>query len=207
MPGRPWLRSRPAETLRRGQVQRFTPVDHLTAMVSTDEATVQIDRVRDSGQTYDLRFAEVRSYLVAVCRSLVGDDAEDVVQDTYLIGRSRLGQLRDPDALNSWLAAIAVNECYGRHRRRQRLATLLATLRPTQREPSDLDLRVVVQALPFRERTVVVLHFGHGLSLEEIAGLLAEKPSTIRSVLFRVKKRLRTELGEHPSGAERGDTR
>jgi RNA polymerase sigma factor (sigma-70 family) len=159
------------------------------------------ERVTDARQGYDLRFAELRGYLVGVCRSLVGDDAEDVVHDTYLVGRARLRQLRDPEALGSWLTAIAVNECYSRHRRRQRLAELLATLRPTGHEPSDPDLRAAVETLPFRDRTVVVLHYGHGLSLDEIGQLLGINPSTIRSVLFRARKRLRSRVAD-PSSAD-----
>jgi DNA-directed RNA polymerase specialized sigma24 family protein len=41
---------------------------------------------------------------------------------------------------------------------------------------------------------VVVLHYGHGLTLEEIAGLLNLKSATVRSVLFRARKRLRVGL-------------
>jgi RNA polymerase sigma-70 factor (ECF subfamily) len=61
---------------------------------------------------------------------------------------------------------------------------------------SDPGLRELVEALPFRDRTVVVLHYGHGLTLEEIARLLGEKPTTIRSVLFRARARLRADLSD-----------
>lgn len=175
-------------------MQRLLSADHLVRMDITDGVLVPPERVRDAAQTYDLRFAELRAHLVAVCRSLIGDDAEDVVQDTYLIGRSRLGQLRDPEAVGSWLTTIAVNECYRRHRRRQRLGEILAALWPSSGTTSDPDLRAAVQGLPFRDRTVVVLHYGHGLSLEEIGRLLATKPSTIRSVLFRARERLRGQV-------------
>jgi RNA polymerase sigma-70 factor, ECF subfamily len=175
-------------------MQRFGNPDHLPPVDATESARITPQHLRHARETYDLRFAELRSYLVAVCRSLIGDDAEDVVQDTYLIGRARLPQLRNVDSVRSWLTTIAVNECYRRHRRRQRLGELLAAFRPTEAEPSDPDLRAAVQALPFRDRTVVVLHYGHGLSLEEIGQLLGTRPATIRSVLFRVRRRLRAQF-------------
>ena len=68
---------------------------------------------------------------------------------------------------------MAVNECYGRHRRRQRLTQLLAGVRPAAPPESDLDLRSLVEALPYRERTVVVLHYGHGLTDEWVRVLSA----------------------------------
>ena len=174
-------------------------------MSAAKETVVPAEPVREAAETYDLRFGEVRSYLVGVARSLVGDDAEDVVQDTYLLGRQRLGQLRDHGLLRSWLTAIAVNQCYDRNRRRRRLVEFLGRSRPSEPVSSDLDLRVGVEALPYRDRTIVVLHYGHGLSLEEIAVILGAKPATIRSILFRARARLRRMLGDDPL-APRGGT-
>jgi RNA polymerase sigma factor (sigma-70 family) len=165
-------------------------------MSMAQDTVVPAEPVREANETYDLRFSEVRSYLLGVARSLVGDDAEDVVQDTYLIGRRRLGQLRDQGLLRAWLTAIVVNQCYDRHRRRRRLKDFLERSRPSAPASSDLDLRAGVEALPYRDRTVVVLHYGHGLSLEEIALILGAKPATIRSVLFRARARLRRVLSD-----------
>jgi RNA polymerase sigma factor (sigma-70 family) len=69
-------------------------------------------------------------------------------------------------------------------------------LRPSEPPRSDLDLRARVEALPFRSRTVLVLHYGHGLSHDEIAALLGIKPVTVRSIAFRARRQLRLELGE-----------
>jgi RNA polymerase sigma factor (sigma-70 family) len=186
-------------------MQRIGTPDHLPAVDAAESARITPEPLHHARETYDLRFAELRNYLVAVCRSLIGDDAEDVVQDTYLIGRARLPQLRNADSIHSWLTAIAINECYRRHRRRQRLSELLAAFRPAESEPSDPDLRAAVQALPFRDRTVVVLHYGHGLSLEEIGQLLGTPPATIRSVLFRVRQRLRGQFTTSTSTKSTGD--
>jgi len=165
-------------------------------MSATEGQAIEIEPLRDAAVAFDDRFAELRPRLVAICRSLAGDDAEDAVQDTYLRARSRLGQLREGTSLEAWLTAIAVRECYARHRRRRRLAEIVGAMRPSPPTPSDPGLRELVEGLPFRDRTVVVLHYGHGLSLEEIARLLGEKPTTIRSVLFRARARLRAALSE-----------
>jgi RNA polymerase sigma-70 factor (ECF subfamily) len=165
-------------------------------MSSPEPLVVPLGRVRASIEAYDSEFARLRPYLVGICRSLVGDDAEDVVQDTYLTGRSRLEQLRDKGLLRSWLTTIAINRCFDRHRRRQRLQSLLGSIRPRPAPASDLDLRAQIEALPNRSRTVLVLHYGHGLSHDEIASLLGLEPVTVRSIAFRARRRLRLELGE-----------
>ncbi len=165
-------------------------------MSATEGQAIELEPVLDAASGFDERFAEARPRLVAICRGLVGDDAEDAVHDTYLRARSRLGQLREPASLEAWLTAVAVRECYARHRRRRRLAEIIGAMRPSSPAASDPGLRELVEALPFRDRTVVVLHYGHGLPLEEIARLLGEKPTTIRSVLFRARARLRADLSE-----------
>lgn len=165
-------------------------------MSATEGQAIELEPVRDAASAFDERFAAARPRLVAICRGLVGDDAEDAVHDTYLRARSRLSQLREPASLEAWLTAVAVRECFTRHRRRRRLAEIVGAMRPSPPAVSDLGLRELVEALPHRDRTVVVLHYGHGLPLEEIARLLGEKPTTIRSVLFRARIRLRANLTE-----------
>ena len=53
----------------------------------------------DAREDFDARFGSVRDRLLRITGSLVGaDEAEDVVQDTYLLGRARFGQLREHGA-------------------------------------------------------------------------------------------------------------
>src|SRR5215469_15790046 len=56
--------------------------------------------------------------LYSYCRSLLREpaDAADAVQDTFLIATAKLGGLRDPGKLRSWLYAVARNECHRRLR-------------------------------------------------------------------------------------------
>ena len=119
--------------------------------------------------------------MFAVARSILGaQQADDIVQDTYLAARSRIDQLRDVSALDRWLARIAENLCYQALRRssvQDRHHPRLADQPPA----SDPALRELIERLPLRERAIVVLHYAHGYSLEEVArhpvALLPEHPS------------------------------
>jgi hypothetical protein len=44
----------------------------------------------------------------------LGDEAAEVVRDTFIVAMSKLGGLRDPDRLGDWLHAVARNECLRR---------------------------------------------------------------------------------------------
>lgn len=51
-------------------------------------------------------------------------DADDVVQETFLVAFTRLSELREPAAFRGWVARIAMNEVRGRLRKRKWLRRL-----------------------------------------------------------------------------------
>jgi RNA polymerase sigma-70 factor (ECF subfamily) len=155
--------------------------------------TSELTDATEARANFDARFAMARERLLRITASLVGaTDAEDVVQDTYLLGRTRFDQLRDGAAFEPWITRIAVNVCFGRYRRLKRLRELLPTLLPRKAPASDIGLRELVEKLPPRERTVLVLHYGHGYRLEEIAAILDLTHTNVRTVIARTRKRLYT---------------
>jgi RNA polymerase sigma-70 factor (ECF subfamily) len=58
-------------------------------------------------------------YLLGLATRLVGNrhEAEEIVQDTFVIGLTELGNLREPAAVRAWLAQIAVSLVSRRLRR------------------------------------------------------------------------------------------
>lgn len=154
------------------------------------------EAIRDLEHEFHDRFEAVRPRLVAVCRTVIGvDDADDVVQETYLRARERIAQLREPDAFEAWLVRIALNEARSVARRRTRHQQPLGELDPPSRARSrDVALLELVDALPLRERMVVVLFYGYGYGLHEVAPLLGISHINARTVLFRARRRLRNAL-------------
>ena len=164
-------------------------LESIEALEVTDETDARAD--------FDARFAMARERLLRIAGSLGGaQEADDVVHDTYLLGRQRFGQLRDRSAFEPWLTRIAVNQCFGRHRRTRRLRELLPSLLPRRAASSDIGLRELVERLPSRERTILVLHYGHGYGLEEIATILDLTHTNVRTIIARGRKRLFTAWRE-----------
>ena len=147
---------------------------------------------------YDERFELVRARLLRVCIGLVGADAaEDVVQDAYLRGRQRIGQLRDQDLFDGWITRLAVNLCVNRHRAGGRLRALLPRLASgtsQRRIGRDVALRELIERLPPRERTLVVLHYGHGYRIDEIARMTGLSTGNARTIIFRARRRLGEQI-------------
>jgi RNA polymerase sigma factor (sigma-70 family) len=163
----------------------------------TEPRPISATRPDDAGAAYDVRFEAARERLVRICTGFIGvDAAEDVVHDAYLRGRSRFGQLRDPDLFEAWLTRIAINLCVNRQRAGRRLRDLLPSLRPMPAAPRDAGLRELVERLPPRERTLVVLHYGHGYQFDEIARMTGLSAVNARTIVFRARRRLADQLHE-----------
>jgi len=164
--------------------------------------TERPDAVTGSDAAFTERFSHLRGRLLAVCTGLVGaDEAEDVVQDTYLRARARRGELRDQGAFDAWLIRIAINLCYSRHQRARTLRRLLPALGRADVDRSrDLALRDLIERLPPRERTVLVLHYGHGYQLEEIARLLGLSAVNVRAIASRSRRSLGRQWRETQHG-------
>lgn len=54
--------------------------------------------------------------LMSVARAIVGDAAEDIVQEAWLLAFKALPNFEGRSSLKTWLTRIVINAAYGRHR-------------------------------------------------------------------------------------------
>ena len=111
------------------------------------------------------------------------------MQDTYLLARKAIGDLRDPAAMEAWLRRICVNRCFRSHRRQGILRRVMGRLTPAS-APASLDLRELIGQLPPRHRTILILHYGHGYSLLEIGEMLGISHNNARAIISRARRSL-----------------
>ena len=159
--------------------------------IEPSETPLAVVRRRDPVDL-DAAFGAARPRLLRIASSLVGAGGEDAVQDTYLIARRSVAQLRDPAAVDAWLTRICVHRCFRVNRRRRHLERLVAAIRPPRPVPAGqgLELRELVEALPPRERTVIVLYHGHGYTLAEVARLVGISHDNARAIASRARRKL-----------------
>lgn len=70
----------------------------------------------------------------------------------------------------------------------------------TEDGSASLDLQRALDALPEQDKAVILLRYFEDMKLEEIAMILEEKLSTVKSRLYRSMKKLRGALGEDEGG-------
>ena len=162
------------------------------------------------GAAYD-RYADP---LFKYCQTLVRDpaDAADAVQDTFVIAARRLGGLRAPERLRSWLYAVARNESLRIVRARNGVAVPAAASADSaevSESAGRADLRTLfddaMQGLSPGEREVIELQLRAGLAASELADVLGVSPDRAHTLLSRAREQLETCLGVLLVGRARRD--
>lgn len=130
----------------------------------------------------------------ALLRRLVGPDAEDALQETWMRAARRMAGFRGDAALRTWLFAIAINAAreIWRDRGTAEGAPLMEVAAPG-REPA-LDLEQAVAALPPGYRAVLLLHDSWGYTHGEVAALLGVEEGTSKSQLAHARAAVRRRL-------------
>ena len=104
-------------------------------------------------------------------------DAEDLVQQTFLVAQQKLGQVRDVDSTRSWLYTVLRNHFLKTLRKQQRLAAgsgeidfdALADDVPDELDVDSEALQAALDELPDDYRVVVVMFYFEDCSYKEIA--------------------------------------
>jgi RNA polymerase sigma-70 factor (sigma-E family) len=133
---------------------------------------------------------------------LTGDRAlaEDLVQEAFARLVGRLRHLRDPDAFGAYLRRTIVNLSTSHFRRRRVERAYLArsaTAPETETNPNeelDATMHEALLRLPERQRAAIVLRFYEDLSDVQTAEELRCSPGTVRSLVSRGMKTLRSDL-------------
>jgi len=159
--------------------------------------------------------------LYAIARRLVGDDAEDALQDCLLRGYQRFDQLREDTAGPAWLTSILVNCCRDRGRAKARqpvevdfdeVDTFSLYRKIAYEDPfpySDSlhldflnefgpdDVRAVLMDLPELYRLPLMLVYMDGFLAREVAGMLDAPLGTVLARLHRGRKLFEKQLWEY----------
>ena len=138
------------------------------------------------------------------------EDAEDVTQEAFLKAYRSLDSFRGDSKFSVWLYRIVSNLCLDLQRSRQRKPTQSLTVEDDDGEIGELEIsdehfspeklldrkltRESVQrglsALPDDARQILLLRELQGMSYEEIGQALDLEPGTVKSRIFRARKRL-----------------
>jgi RNA polymerase sigma-70 factor (ECF subfamily) len=169
-----------------------------------DAELVRLCRDRDEAAVRELTRRYNRR-LFRVARSILRDDqeAEDVVQDTYVRAFTHLDSFRGDAGVGTWLVRIAMNEALGRKRKQRPTVDVDAVpMRARGADPETLmaqeQLRVALERaidrLPEPFRIVFIARLVEGMTIEETALAFGLRPETVKTRVHRARVQLRRIL-------------
>ena len=181
-------------------------------MTREREAAI-INAVLDGdSNAYELLVREYEKNVYNLALRMTGnsEDAYDMSQEAFIKAYSSLSSFRGDSKFSVWLYRIVSNVCLDFLRSRNRRATVSLSVENDEGEEVELDIadeasspqalldrsltrdavRRGLQALPPDHREILLLREIQGLSYDEIAETLDLEVGTVKSRIFRARKKL-----------------
>jgi RNA polymerase sigma factor (sigma-70 family) len=153
---------------------------------------------------------EVETAVYRTAYYLMGNehDALDATQEALLRIYNRISSYKGQSRFETWAQRIVTNICIDHFRRKKREVPYPEEIHPAdpkagpavERAGVVMDLREAIRRLPPPQRTAIVLRYMHDFSYEEIAEAMELPLNTVKSHLFRARKKLQEWLSEYQEG-------
>jgi RNA polymerase sigma-70 factor (ECF subfamily) len=179
--------------------------------VLTDAELVDNVLMNDDGQSFAELVNRYEQAVLNLAYYMLHDpaEAEDAAQEAFLRAYRNLSRYDCGRSFKTWVMSIASNHCIDRLRRRHFQKFSLDEMLPTHpalasREPNPEEHTIesersramsrLLETLPAKYRSVVILYYWYEMSCTEIADSLAVREGTVKSRLFRARRQLADSL-------------
>ena len=153
--------------------------------------------------SYKTLYSKYAKAMYNICLRLLNnkEDAEDVVQESFIIAFKKLKELRDISTFGGWLRRIVINNCHQHERKVKLTFEELDSVEDVVDDELDWiydvpisEVHFAIKDLPDGCRKVFLLYTSENYTHKEIAELLAIAESTSKSQYLRAKKLLQQQL-------------
>ena len=181
--------------------------------MTREEELAVVERVRAGDvNAYEALVAAHEKNVYNLALRMTGNpaDAEDMAQEAFLKAYRSLSEFRGDSKFSVWLYRIVSNVCLDFLRRQKRRQTVSLSVEDDEGEETQLDIPDLAQSpeellerrmtreavqkglalLPPDHRQILLLREIQGLSYEEIAQALQIEVGTVKSRIFRARKKL-----------------
>lgn len=127
------------------------------------------------------------------------EDAMDIVQDAIYKAMKTKSPLQDSSAIKSWFYRIVVHTALDLLKKRKRVQPiedeqLHAFMEQSEDHYPDVDMNRTLEQLPDKYRIVIVLRYFEDMKIEEVAEVMQENVSTVKTSLYQALRLLRIEM-------------
>lgn len=187
-------------------------------MTREQEAQIVRKVLEGDVNAFETLVVEYEKNVYAITQRMTGnaEDAADMTQETFIKAYNSLSSFRGDSKFSVWLYRIATNVCLDFLRSRSRKPTVSLSMEDDDGEEMQLDIadesqspemllergltrdavRRGLNALPPDYKQILLLREIQGLSYDEISDVLDLEVGTVKSRIFRARKRLCSFLME-----------
>jgi RNA polymerase sigma-70 factor (ECF subfamily) len=160
------------------------------------------------GSAFEALYKQHSTRLYNLASRMMGahGDADDLLQDIFLLAYRKLGSFRGESSLGTWLYRLAMNHCLDVLRNRQTRmgqqtdsldepdAMPVASPVPVLGAVSRIDLERAIELLPPACRAAFLLHDVEGFGHQEVGTMLGISEGTSKSQVHKARMRIRSYL-------------
>ena len=181
--------------------------------MTREQEALTVQRVLDgNADEYEKLVLEYQKNVYNLALRMTGDpeDAADMAQEAFIKAYSSLSGYRGDSKFSVWLYRIVSNVCLDFLRAKKRRQTVSLSVTDDDGEDTELDIadesklperiferamtrdavRRGLAALTPEYRQILILRELQGMSYEEIAEVLGLESGTVKSRIFRARKKL-----------------
>lgn len=166
--------------------------------------TVIVRKAIDGDESsYKALYGKYANAMYNICLRYLNskEDAEDVVQESFITAFKKLKELKDPSTFGGWLRRIVINNCH-QHGRKVKLSfeefdsshEIVDDNIDWINEVPVTDVHFAIKNLPDGCRKVFLLYTSENYTHKDIGELLNIAESTSKSQYLRAKKLLQQQL-------------
>ncbi len=172
-----------------------------------------VGRIRaGDGSAFEALYRQHATRLYNLASRMSGrhGDADDLLQEIFLLAFRKMGSFRGESSLGTWLYRLAMNHCLDVLRNRQTRmgqqtdsldepdAAPVASPVPVLSAVSRIDLERAIESLPPACRAAFLLHDVEGFGHHEVGAMLGVSDGTSKSQVHKARMRIRAYLAEGP---------
>lgn len=166
-------------------------------MIKIDELVEEAKN--GSKEAFSRLIIDIENYLYKIARTKLHneEDIQDAIQNTILNAYLNIDKLRDNHFFKTWITRILINECnkiYKYSKKNTDLFEKYINVTGSLGPVESISFDEIIEILDESTKRIFELYYKENLSIKEISKKMNIGESTIRSVLSRGRKKIKTKL-------------
>ena len=130
-------------------------------------------------------------YRTAVAILMNDEDAADAIQETILACWEKMDTLQYTKYFKTWMTKILIHKCLDIRKKQEKIIPMEDYEEPAVEDAYNIELKEALETLGEKYRLIMMLYYGEGYQVQEIADFLGMSASTVQTRLDRGRKKLR----------------